>query len=458
MAAAAGLALSGAFAQPPPGLLRDHDRWAVVGDSITQTGRYHHYVGLYYLTRFPGRPVEWFNDGLSGDTAAGALRRFAWDIAPLRPTVATVMFGMNDVGRGLYGDDRPADFARQRRERIEAYARNQRTLVARLQQLGATVILLTPSIFDQTAALPVAKSTGVDEALAECAGLVRAIARETGCACVDFHGPMHEITLRYQRTDPGFTLVGPDRIHPGAPGHLVMAYLLLKAQGAPREVAALAIDAAGRRVTRAVNGRADELRWEGDRLAFTWTENALPFPVEPAAAAALGWIPFTAELNQETLCVTGLRSGSYALEIDGEKVRSCPAGELAAGINLAGETATPQYRQAVAVERLLAQRTQLYADDLRGIALLEHQAGPAVGHPATLAEMRPYVRQRLDEFRQKPPFPFTRQVVEGYADRKAHESELLAQADRLWQEACAAAVPRPHRFALVRLGPPAAPP
>ncbi|HNX34984.1 MAG TPA: hypothetical protein PKM57_10175 [Kiritimatiellia bacterium] len=30
------------------------------------------------------------------------MSRYAWDIAARKPTVATIMLGMNDVNRGLY--------------------------------------------------------------------------------------------------------------------------------------------------------------------------------------------------------------------------------------------------------------------------------------------------------------------------------------------------------------------
>ena len=42
--------------------------------------------------------VNGYDDGKS----TGAVRRFDWDIKVHRPTVATIMLGMNDVGRSLY--------------------------------------------------------------------------------------------------------------------------------------------------------------------------------------------------------------------------------------------------------------------------------------------------------------------------------------------------------------------
>ncbi|MBL6829474.1 MAG: GDSL family lipase, partial [Puniceicoccaceae bacterium] len=73
------------------------DRVAFIGDSITHGGRYHADIYLYHATRFPNRPFVIHNCGISGDTAPGTNIRFESDIAVHRPTVATIMLGMNDA-------------------------------------------------------------------------------------------------------------------------------------------------------------------------------------------------------------------------------------------------------------------------------------------------------------------------------------------------------------------------
>ena len=108
-------------AAPSPAFQTD-DRWAAVGDSITHSGSYHHWIQLYHLTRFPNRPLELANCGISGDSAAGALRRYPWDIAPHRATVATIMLGMNDVTRALYTAEPPtAEVLEKRAAALAAY-------------------------------------------------------------------------------------------------------------------------------------------------------------------------------------------------------------------------------------------------------------------------------------------------------------------------------------------------
>jgi len=49
---------------------------------------------------------------------------------------------------------------------------------------------------------------------------------------------MTALNREQQKNNPTWTIVGGDRVHPGAPGHLMMAWLFLKSQNAPAAVSA----------------------------------------------------------------------------------------------------------------------------------------------------------------------------------------------------------------------------
>lgn len=229
----------------------------------------------------------------------------------------------------------------------------------------------------------------MNRGLARFADAVRELARETGAGCVDFFGPMDLWNRQQQAANPAFTLVGPDRIHPGPPGHLAMAFLFLRAQRAPSLVSWAKVDAAAHRVVSVENGDAE---WAESLpsaspttpgvVTFRWHARALPFPVDAASAPARGWVPFDAELNQEILQVIGLKGGRYALRIDDSVVRTWTAEELAAGVNLANEPTTPQHQQAADVARLLRERFLLGSVNLRMLAMAEHLYGPATVRPS----------------------------------------------------------------------------
>lgn len=429
--------------------LRDGDRWAAVGDSITHTGTYHAWVHLFYLTRYPGRTIEVLNTGIAGDTAAGGLRRFAWDVMRQRPTVATVDFGMNDVMRGLYVTGTPSTEQQAgRKAAIATLVENEKALVAQLQAAGVRVILLTPSIFDDEAELPAAKLHGVNAALGEAAQGLRALAREARCGLVDWHGPMLELNRALQKKDPSFTLTGPDRIHPGPDGHFVMAYLFLKAQGVPAEVSRLGINAATLRVD-AVNGRAGPVTRVGRGLSLEWTEGSLPFPMDASVARARTWVPFDREFNQETLQVTGLEPGRYELRIDGRVIRAATAADLAGGLNLATEAATPQYEQALEVLKIVKTYTHLSAETLRNLALVEHQTMPADRLPGTLEGVRPFWEAKYASFKTAVPSANLRRIYDLYVVEKPREEESRQEIARLQEQARRAAQPRTHRYEIV---------
>ncbi|BET68346.1 SGNH/GDSL hydrolase family protein [Opitutales bacterium ASA1] len=426
---------------------QDGDRWAVLGDSITHGGSFHQWVDLFYLTRHPDRSVTMLNCGISGDTAAGALQRLEWDVLAKRPTVVSVMFGMNDVGRALYAEGRSGpEVERERRERIDSYRENLRNLVDRLQAAGVRVILFTPSIYDQTAVGESPRLVGVNEALAACAQIVRDTAVATGAGIVDVFALMDRINREQQTTRPEFTIVGPDRVHPEAPGHLVMAYALLRAQQAPRIVARLSIDlASGAVVTE--NGSAEDVRKQADGgLLFTWGARALPFPVAPEILPAMGLVPFVDELNQEVLTISGLRRGNYELRVDDARVGVFTAEQFAAGLNIATSSDTPQHVQSLDVLRLVEARGELVSENLRRIAQVEFRVAPAVERPVGLDQIKPLVQERLFSLEPGPANASFRRALELYEQRKVRESEAVGSADRLLRLARLTAQPRSHIY------------
>jgi hypothetical protein len=186
---------------------------------------------------------------------------------------------------------------------------------------------------------------------------------------VDFLHPMTAITLREQRKDSAFTLTGNDRIHPGNAGHFVMAWLFLKQQGlAGKPVADMAIDATARKIQRAENCQLSALSVKPGDIRFDYLANSLPFPQDTVSrmwenhqhqADALKVIPFNEDMNREMLTVHGLANGNYSVTMDGKPVGTWPGTQLAAGINLALLTSTPEYDQAMTVLLLNEERMAL---------------------------------------------------------------------------------------------------
>lgn len=435
-----------AQAQAPK--FQDGDRICFIGDSITHGGGYHTQVLLFYLTRFPQMKLEASNCGISGDSAAGAVRRYDWDIAPHKPTVATIMLGMNDVRRDLYAEGKTGEaIEEQRRKAIEANLTNMDTLAGRLAQDGARVIFITPSLFDQTGNQANDKLTGVNDALKACAEGDRKLAEKYHGGVVDFNGPMEALNREGQAKDPAFTLIGTDRVHPGPMGHLVMTYLFLKAQGMTPTVSTMAIDAASAAVTMQDNATITQLVAKPDAVSFECLEKALPFPVGGAAEKALALVPWTNDLNQEILKVTGLKAGAYEVVIDGKSVLKTTADALAQGVNLAVIKDTPQAQQAKEVQTLLQRRADIENSKLRLFAQVE------AGLLASLKDRTPEsdqkaVTDKIASLRAStgPYNAHYIKVYENYLASISQRDSYLQQVPDLYKQAVAASQPKPHRF------------
>lgn len=101
LVAAVCMAYTTAFAQTVKPF-KEGDRAVFLGNSITDGGRYHSFIWLYYMTRFPNMPIRVFNGGIGGDTAYDMNKRLDGDIFSKNPTVLMVTFGMNDSGYYVY--------------------------------------------------------------------------------------------------------------------------------------------------------------------------------------------------------------------------------------------------------------------------------------------------------------------------------------------------------------------
>ena len=442
------LALGGGSRAAPVGIqtwIESGTRWVALGDSITQGGSYHQQVELFLLTRHPEQTITVINAGVSGDTAAGALTRLDWDVLAHQPSVVSLMFGMNDVSRYLYAPGVPdGKTLAQRKANIATWEKNVRALVARLQGRNIHVILCTPSPYDENVQSSTPNQPGVDTALQECAERVIEIARESGAAVVDFHGPLTIKNKELQQKDPNATLIGPGRVHPGPIGHLIMAYLMLKAAGQSATVAKLVVDVTTMQHTGSERCQISALQRVGGGVAFTAREDALPFVVGAEARGGLEFVPFGQELNLEILQVRGL-SGHFEVRIDDETVGAFSAEQLAHGVDLAALPQTPQLRQANEVLACLRRKWSAVAK-LRNVAYCEYRAWAGETRPVDAALMPEKLDHWLTKLRQDSSFRYIEGEAKQYIVNKRNEAALIAEVDDWTIRARGTAIPRPHRF------------
>ncbi|TWT57960.1 GDSL-like Lipase/Acylhydrolase [Thalassoglobus neptunius] len=333
-----------------------------LGDSITHQCLYTQYVEDYFYTRFPKTRLVFHNAGVGGAKAWDALQRFDDDVAAYQPKYVTVLLGMND---GTY---RPYD-----QDVFQTYRNDMTEVVDRIEALGATPILMTPTMFDARAArLNPRRKRDPDSValynsvLAYFGTWCREVATERGYGFVDMWSPLNNLTIDERETTPDFTLI-QDAVHPGPAGQLVMAAAIINDLDLPRVVSTIRIakNSDGKWSRRARGGKLTNLEASETSVKFTWLANSLPWVVPEDAAEGVELTRLGHRLSKESLELHGLEPGKYELLIDGETVGTFDSSALARHIELQANAKTPQYQQALEVAKLNKERNESAVRSLR---------------------------------------------------------------------------------------------
>jgi hypothetical protein len=200
--------------------------------------------------------------------------------------------------------------------------------------------LLKPSPYDEITREPQFEN-GYNVVLQRFGEFMGQLAADKHLQLADLNAPVVAALTKAKALDPAFsTALIPDRVHPGAGVHWLMAETLLKVWGAVPLVTSVAIDAAKPAVAEVLNAQITELR--KNKNSFTWLEldQALPLPLaskesDPFMDLVARSSDLIEALDQEMLRISGLPPGNYELRIDGQSVGVFDHNQLASGINLA---------------------------------------------------------------------------------------------------------------------------
>lgn len=228
-----------------------NQRVLVLGDSITQDGRYVSFLEYYLQRLVPDAHCDLISIGLSSETASGltepdakfprpcVLERLDRALAAVKPKVVLACYGMND---GIYAPPSP--------DRLAAFERGVRQVIAKVRAAGAQIVLIAPPVFDP---VPLADRTvpataprfgygnifyeRYDDVLGEFARIEGAL-QGPDVTALDLHTPMAAALAERRATEPSFTF-SRDGVHPGDPGHLLMARIIGRGLGLPIPAATL---------------------------------------------------------------------------------------------------------------------------------------------------------------------------------------------------------------------------
>lgn len=205
-------------------------RIVFLGDSITHAGAYVEDFEAWLVTRLPQRSIEIINVGLPSETVSGLSEeghaggkfprpdlheRLDRVLAKTKPDLVIACYGMNC---GIY-----LPFAE---ERFQKFADGQKWLHEKATAAGAKIIHVTPPVFDENRN----HKAGYADTLDRYSDWLLA-QRAKGWDVADLHTPMRRFIGEKRKTDPGFFLAD-DGIHPGEPGHWLMAQAVLAHIGA----------------------------------------------------------------------------------------------------------------------------------------------------------------------------------------------------------------------------------
>lgn len=356
--------------------LKDGDTVVFYGDSITAQRLYTRDVEDFVLTRYPNLHVRFVNAGVPGDSTRGGYagtmqERVQRDVAPFKPTMITLMLGMNDGGWGTGSAEIDAAFQNGYREVLGAM---------RKAVPGASVTLINPTPYDEIThgtEFP-GYSRVIDKFADDVSGIGAELqkAGDKSILLADFHRPLTGMLQRGAEQFPQLApLIVPDRIHPSETGHWVMAAALLSAWHVSPIVSRVELNAANAEVI--AKDRSTVTHLEKSKAGIRWTQldEALPLPLDlnNAMTAVLLKTSDIAKLDQMSLRVDSLEAGQYELMIDAKPIAQFTREELKQGVNLALYK-TPMLDQARGVDWDEERRNSL--DLARFILAAEINQGP----------------------------------------------------------------------------------
>jgi hypothetical protein len=175
--------------------------------------------------------------------------------------------------------------------------------------------------------------------LAALGDTAKQVATEQGVAFADVHTPMMEAMAKAKaKYGDNFAFAGGDGVHPGAAGHIVMAYAFLKALGCNGDIGTLTFDAkagtaSGSDGQKILSSSPTGFKVESTRYPFCFTGDAGPANTTKAMADLF---PFNDDLNRYRLIVKN--SPAARMKVTwGTASKEYSAADLEKGINLAAE-------------------------------------------------------------------------------------------------------------------------
>ena len=205
-------------------LIEDNDTILFTGDSITDCGRnredpyglgqgYAAWTGAHLQARLASPDLKIYNRGISGNRVCDLLGRMEPDLLALKPTVVSILIGINDTWRAFDSND-PTTAA--------AFERDYRAVLEQITgKLKARVVLLEPFLLH----VPADRHAWRPDLNAKI-DVTRKLAAEFGTELLPLDGLFAQAA-----TQAPAAYWAQDGVHPSAAGHALIAETWLENAG-----------------------------------------------------------------------------------------------------------------------------------------------------------------------------------------------------------------------------------
>lgn len=179
-----------------------------------------------------GSTLTVHNAGVAGNTTSAGLKRLQTGVLAYKPRIVVMQFGINDSAVDVWR--KPP--ATRPRVSLETFLANYRAMIAAARKQGAKVILMTTNplrwasktreLYGKPPYKPDAEDGFESPHLRAYNEAVRALAKELDVPLADVHAAYPGFAAKHKTTVDEMLL---DGMHPGDPGHELVAELLVPA-------------------------------------------------------------------------------------------------------------------------------------------------------------------------------------------------------------------------------------
>ncbi len=189
------------------------------GDSITDAGRfgdpeelgsgYPRMVAKYIENFYPDLSMKVINKGISGNRSKDLVARWKEDTLDLKPTIVTILIGINDTWRAFDSNDPTT---------AETYAANCEIIMKQTKDAGASLIILEPFAVP-TGVVKDSWRPDIDPKI----DALRSLALKYADAYIPLDGIFYNLSI-----EAAPEIWTGDGVHPSAAGHRIIAKEIIK--------------------------------------------------------------------------------------------------------------------------------------------------------------------------------------------------------------------------------------